>query len=154
MYFGKTVIVDIDGTVADGTHRQHHLRKPKGEKKNWAAFNSLMHLDTEHHDIIWLVKLLYSNGCKIVFCSGRNEDNRQVTEAWLEEKAGLKPYYEKLYMRPSKDYRDDSIIKRELLQKIREDGYDPFLVIDDRNRVVNMWREEGLRCLQVADGDF
>ena len=27
-------------------------------------------------------------------------------------------------------------------------------VLDDRNQVVKMWRENGLTCLQVAEGDF
>jgi hypothetical protein len=153
MYNNKTVIVDIDGTVANGEHRQHHVRKEPGKKKNWKAFNELMHLDTKHDDIIWLVKTLYASGCRVVFCSGRNEDDREVTIKWLKE-AGLEGIYEGLYMRPAKDYRDDSIIKWELLQQIREDGHDPFLVLDDRDRVVNMWRKEGLRCLQVNPGDF
>lgn len=153
MYSGRTVIVDIDGTVADGTHRQHHVRKEKGQKKDWKSFNDLMHLDKPHDDIIWLVKSLKGLGCKIVFCSGRNEGNREVTVKWLDE-VGLGGTYERLYMRASLDYRDDSIIKKELLDQLRADGYDPFLVIDDRNRVVEMWRREGLRCLQVADGDF
>lgn len=154
MFTGKTVIVDIDGTVANGEHRQHHVRRVKGQKRNWMAFNELMHLDTPHWDVIWLVKMLKQAGCQIVFCSGRNEDDREVTIKWLNETAELEGIYEKLYMRASKDYRDDSIIKRELLAKLREDGYDPFMVIDDRDRVVKMWREEGLRCLQVNPGDF
>lgn len=153
MYSGRTVIVDIDGTVANGNHRQHHVRKELGKKKNWMAFNELMHLDTPHNDIIWLVQMLKQVGCKIVFASGRNEDNREVTVKWLED-VGLGKTYQKLYMRPSKDYRDDSIIKRELLDQIIADGHDPFLVIDDRDRVVKMWRELGLRCLQVDYGDF
>lgn len=27
-------------------------------------------------------------------------------------------------------------------------------VLDDRNKVVKMWRELGLTCLQMAEGDF
>jgi predicted kinase len=40
-----------------------------------------------------------------------------------------------------------------MLDKIREDGYEPFIVIDDRPSVVNMWREAGLICLQTAPGE-
>ena len=31
---------------------------------------------------------------------------------------------------------------------------DVFLVVDDRQKVVNMWRDLGLTCVQVAPGDF
>jgi len=27
-------------------------------------------------------------------------------------------------------------------------------VFDDRDKVVKMWRNQGLRCCQVAEGDF
>ena len=60
----------------------------------------------------------------------------------------------KLYMRGDKDRRGDDIVKRELLAGIRSDGFDPKLAIDDRRRVVDMWRSEGLVCAQVAEGEF
>ncbi len=57
-------------------------------------------------------------------------------------------------MRPEKDYRDDGTIKAELLDKILADGWEPWLVVEDRQRVVDMWRARGLTCLQCAPGDF
>ena len=51
-------------------------------------------------------------------------------------------------------FRSDDIVKFELLEQILEFGYEPILVLDDRDRVVKMWRAAGLRCLQVAPGDF
>jgi hypothetical protein len=57
-------------------------------------------------------------------------------------------------MRKKGDYRDDSIVKKELLDQIRKDGYNPLLAFDDRDRVVKAWRECGIRCLQVAEGNF
>ena len=54
-------------------------------------------------------------------------------------------------MRAAGDYRADDIVKRELLATIRADGFEPVIAIDNRQRVVDMWREEGLICLQAAD---
>ena len=34
------------------------------------------------------------------------------------------------------------------------DKNDVFAVFDDRIQVVDMWRQNGLTCFQVADGDF
>lgn len=59
-----------------------------------------------------------------------------------------------LYMRTAGDKRPDDVVKEELLAKIRADGYEPFLVFDDRQRVVDMWRRNGIQCCQVAPGDF
>ena len=57
-------------------------------------------------------------------------------------------------MRAAADFRDDSVIKLELLAQMRADGFDPVLAFDDRDRVVAAWRSAGIRCLQVADGAF
>ena len=59
-----------------------------------------------------------------------------------------------MLMRRTKDYRSDDIVKKEMLDEMRAIGYNPTLVFDDRDRVVKMWRENGLRCFQVAEGDF
>jgi hypothetical protein len=57
-------------------------------------------------------------------------------------------------MRGDADRRADDIVKRELLQRMHNDRFDPALTIGDRRRVVDMWRSEGLVCAQVAEGDF
>ena len=88
----------------------------------------------------------------LIFCSGRPERTRRATTDWLEEHLGLTP--EALYMRADSDRRADDIVKRELLARMRADRFEPALAIDDRQRVVDMWRSEGLVCAQVAEGDF
>jgi hypothetical protein len=57
-------------------------------------------------------------------------------------------------MRADRDRRADDVVKRELLARMRADAFEPQLAIDDRRRVVEMWRAEGLICAQVAEGDF
>jgi uncharacterized HAD superfamily protein len=147
----RVILVDVDGTLADCSHRQSFVRS---KPKNWRAFNEAIHLDTPHEDIIWLVKTLHKSGCTIIICTARTADLKEKTVKWLDEVAGLKGVYTAIYMREEKDYRDDGIVKREILDQIREDGYDPYMVIDDRDRVVRAWRDAGIRCLQVADGNF
>lgn len=142
------VVFDIDGTVANLSHRLHYVRtKPK----NWEAFNSLMHLDTVYSDMRTMYYIMIDM-YHVVFASGRGEEQRSVTETWLEDN-GFDSYL-KLYMRPARDYRPDHIIKEELLANMRADGFEPWIVFDDRNQVVDMWRRNGIRCLQVAPGDF
>ncbi len=93
-----------------------------------------------------------------IIVSGRSEEFRDVTEKWLEDHCVS---YTHLYMRNPKRRDDkgnkvnDAIIKREIYEQHIAPHYQVICCIDDRNRVVDMWRNElGLKVLQVADGDF
>ena len=57
-------------------------------------------------------------------------------------------------MRKAGDYRPDAKVKEELLTQVKADGYEPILAFEDRERVVDMWRRNGIQCCQVAPGDF
>ena len=60
-----------------------------------------------------------------------------------------------LYLRAEdQDAATDPEVKRRALKEMRDDGFDPWLVVDDRSSVVDAWRGEGLVCLQCAPGDF
>jgi predicted kinase len=82
----------------------------------------------------------------VVCVSGRPADYRDVTERWL---ANNGVPYAALYMRAAGDRRPDDTVKREILDALRADGWVPKLVVDDRQRVVDMWRAQGLICLQA-----
>lgn len=146
------IIFDIDGTLADITHRRHHvMTKPK----NWKAFVDAAPLDVVNEPIARIARMFAMWGTnRIVLCSGRNEFQRTLTETWLRGVWGEGCRHERLYMRADLDYRADDVIKSELLDQILADGYRPELVFDDRKRVVDMWRRRGLTCCQVAEGDF
>lgn len=133
---------DIDGTLADISHRLHHVQS----KKDWEAFFAGIKDDT----VIEPVANLLDAVClsyPIILCSGRPERYRDATEAWLAENFIT---YTKLYMRADDDHRPDHVVKAQILAGIREDGYEPFIVVDDRQSVVDMWRSSGLFCLQCA----
>ena len=142
------IVFDIDGTLANIDHRRHHVAvKPK----NWPAFQAAAHLDTTHEAVAILARSLATLAHRIILCSGRGEQERPVTEVWLKKH---QISYQRLYMRTEKDYRADDVIKQELLAQMRADGYDPWLAFDDRDRVVAMWRRNGIVCAQVAEGNF
>jgi hypothetical protein len=103
--------------------------------------------DTPIPQTIHLNNMLATNRASlpIYLCTGRSEDERDETEAWLALH-GVK--YRRMFMRKSLDFRADHIIKRELLEEIRATGYEPELIFDDRQCVVDMWRKEGLFVLQ------
>lgn len=144
----KCYIVDIDGTIANTEHRIHYITNGH---KDWDGWHSNAHKDEPIEEIISILDMAAAAGIKIVLCTARDEKCRQDTVDWLLEHDVP---YDALFMRRKGDRRDDDIIKFELLDKIRDAGYDPILVLEDRERVVKMWRRAGLRCLQVSEGDF
>lgn len=148
----RAVIFDIDGTLADCTHRRHlvdHVHYEATMPKNWPEFKRLATFDPVIEPVLRVLRALWQNN-HVVLCTGRDDEQREQTREWLSKN---RVPYSALYMRANKDYRDDAIVKRELLTQIRE-MYDPWLVVDDRQRVVDMWRQEGLVCLQCAPGNF
>lgn len=153
-----TIIFDIDGTLADVSHRRHHL---KGAKPNWGRFFDEMVNDPPLADVCLLAELLGDHplvnqgAIKLFLFSGRPETHRKQTEDWLLTHA--RSYFEKaeaLLMRAEGDFRADTIVKREMLQAIRGQGYDVRLVVDDRPSVVQMWKDEGLTVLAHDSGEW
>ena len=142
----EIVIFDIDGTLADVSERIHHVKK---KPKNWNAFFQGMAQDKAIHSMVRLCNVLYQSGIKILLCSGRSEEHRTQTVQWLAQQ-GVK--YHELILRPDGDRRSDIIVKREMLAGL--DRSKILFVVEDRSRVVEMWRSEGLVCLQCAPGEF
>lgn len=140
----KTWLVDIDGTLAI---------RGQWEPYDWHRVGE----DTPNGPVIEVVRAL-SARANIVFVSGRMEQCRPQTLAWLHEhvcEGTLGCFCHPLFMQADDDYRRDTVVKREIFEKEIAGRYDVAGVIDDRAQVVRMWREElGLTCLQVAPGDF
>ena len=132
------VLVDIDGTLA-----LHHGRGPYdfdrcGEDR----------LNTPVADT---VRLYSEAGYVVVLLSGRSGDYRRLTEAWLTENA---VDYDELWMRHSGDQRRDDVVKAQLFDAHVRERFAVTHSIDDRTRVVGLWRRMGISCWQVAPGDF
>lgn len=154
--FPKVVICDLDGTLCNIEHRLHHVREGK---KDWGKFFQGIPDDVPHEWCVNILKGLASK-YKIIYCSGRSEDEREKTEAWFV-KHGLTAFYDgdkmqnvPLYMRKAKDSRKDSIVKEIILDFEILTRYNPVFMIDDRQQVVDMWRSRGYTCLQCAEGNF
>ena len=137
-----TYIVDIDGTLANIDHRLHYVRT---EPKNWKAFELGYVFDDPNMAVVHIVHALFNSlQFNIVIMSGRmgTKQGRDDTIAWLEEH---KIPYHALYMREDQDFRPDNEVKKDLLNQMYRDGYGKVLaVFDDRKRVVDMWREQGI----------
>lgn len=130
------IICDLDGTLA-----LHNGRGPYEIEK--------CETDLVNRPI-WNILTIYGLDY-VIFVSGREDKYRPETERWLADLFPKKPL---LFMRKTDDLRNDAIIKREIYEAEIKDKFNIDFVLDDRDRVVRMWRELGLTCLQVAEGDF
>lgn len=132
------IIVDVDGTLA------HMIdRSPYDYSK----------VDTDIVDIRirGIVRIHTNSGCKVIIVSGRKDECYEQTRQWLHN-YGVP--FDELHMRKVDDNRADYIVKKEIYDEHIKDKYNILFVLDDRDQVVRMWREEGLKCLQVAEGNF
>ena len=154
------VVVDLDGTIADLSHRLHFI---EGESKDWDSFHEACDQDTPILVNVDVVKALAEAGNEVMYWTGRSDigDVRAKTIAWLCKHGmplataqGLDSPSDYLRMRAPRDHRADHILKGEWLAETRGTGREIHLVFEDRSRVVGMYRANGVTCFQVAVGDF
>lgn len=144
----QAVIFDMDGTLADCEHRRHFV---EGKKKYFTKFYDAMGDDLRNEPICGLCNMYFTNGWHVIICTGRPESYREITEKWLKDKG---VFYTELRMRPDdRKFDPDFEVKQTMLNDIRKDR-EVHLSVDDRNQVVEMWRRNGITCMQVAEGDF
>ena len=146
------VIFDLDGTLADIRDRVKHCSIKDG-KLDWDEFYNPVNIemDKPNKDVVELNKALHKVGYEIHILSGRSDRTRSATEKWLYDN---EIDWHHLMMRDEENlYLKDNELKRGWLNKFYKKEYILF-VVDDRKQVVDMWREEGLTCLQVAEGKF
>ena len=90
-------------------------------------------------------------GFRVGIFSGRDSISRKETESWLAG-MGISPDF--FRMRPQGTFTPDDVLKKEWLDQEIEDGHEIMCVFDDRDKVVRMWRDNGIACFQVNWGDF
>ena len=155
----KTIIFDIDGTLANIAHRLHFVRDGN---RDWTSFFKHCDKDTPVEQVCTLQRHLYGirhvltgerlvrpryEAFKMVLVSGRSKEVEQETRDWL---LNHNIFYDELYMRPIGDHTPDDQLKEAILDQLLVAGHDILFTVDDRQRVVDMWRRRGITCLQCA----
>jgi hydroxymethylpyrimidine pyrophosphatase-like HAD family hydrolase len=149
----KAIIVDIDGTLALRNNRSpFDYEKASGDTADFRVCDIIKALIESDRDY------------EVFFLTGREgtDECRRITSEWINDhvypKQGHNGFLPKdnwtLLMRPEGEYLPDEVIKKKIWEEKIKPWYDVVAVFDDRDRVVKMWRDEGLLCLQPYWGDF
>lgn len=129
------IICDIDGTLAHSPTKNFKHGRDVSQ-------------DIPDGVIIPLLRQMGYIGYKILYVSGREDCDKEATLKWLADNDA--PIGE-LWMRPTGNHENDKIIKKGIYMKHIQGKYKVLFVLDDRPRLVRMWRAElGLKCLQVG----
>lgn len=137
----KCIIVDIDGTLSSPNGRDiYDVSRVIDDHCNVSIVHIVRTYNEVHPDV------------DVIIMTGRPQSCQADTEKWLREKAGI--IYSKLYMRSEGSDAADYIYKYYMYKDEIEPKYDVLFVLEDRARVVAMWRDLGLTCLQVKNGNY
>ena len=135
----NTIIFDLDGTLALIDKRREVSTNPNG-RLDWDKFfdPSNIKLDEPNPPVIKTAQLFAEQGFNIVILSGRSNKTEVATRSWLSKN---KVPFNKLIMRDSETnhFTPDWVLKKNMLDE-QLDINDVFLVVDDRDRVVKLWR--------------
>lgn len=134
----KAIMVDIDGTLAIMNGRGPY---------NWDKVDT----DLVNESVADMVREYYNHGTNVLILTARDGIAKNKTKKWLKDNSIP---YNKLFIKPENDMRKDKINKLEMFNENIRDKYNILFVMDDRDQVVELWREIGLTCFQVDYGKF
>jgi hypothetical protein len=133
----------MDGTLCDVESIRHYVT---GEERNFDKFHRASLFCPPHEWVVKAALNAYNYGRDVLIVTARERKYERVTRDWLAKHGVL---YNKLYMRQHKDYRKDAIIKAEILDTIKADGYDPIVAYEDREDVREVWVSAGINVMMV-----
>jgi predicted kinase len=135
----NAVIFDIDGTLA-------HMQGKRGTF-DWNKVD----LDVVDEKVRETLKAYKKAGYTIIVVTGRDGTSKDLTAQWLRDN---KIEFDVLHTKPENDFRKDTITKTEIFNEKIRPFYNVLAAYDDRDQAVTMWRNLGIKCYQVEDGDF
>jgi hypothetical protein len=151
-------IFDLDGTLSNLDHRRPMVEGKKDLTRNdWIAFYLACKDDKPVWPVIGTMMQLWASGNDIRIWSGRGAESRGNTLMWLHAWTAISliQLERMLQMRPENDTTPDHQLKRKWLNALTPHERSRLVaVFDDRDKVVEMWRGEGIACFQVAPGNF
>lgn len=149
----NVVIVDLDGTLSDCSAREH-----LAQAKKWDDFHSGLSEDRPHEDVLGLLQCLPTY-VEIAIVTGRPNKYRNQTSEWLFK---YDVPCDEIIMRPDNCFLPDAEVKISEFESAYAGARSNFkhpntrvgFVLDDRDKVVEAWRNAGYNCWQVRHGGY
>lgn len=142
----KRIVCDMDGTLTNISKRFHLAQQ--GE---WDQFHSLAEDDPPNMDVVHMLR----GNHDFIVLTGRPQKYLSVTVNWLKH-YDLYPYA--IIMRPNGDKRSDARLKPELLiewyRGLEQAKACVDFILEDRDNVVEAFRNLGFNCWQVRQGTY
>ncbi|WP_456340804.1 phosphatase domain-containing protein [Streptomyces mirabilis] len=134
-------VFDLDGTLADSTHRQRFLeRKPR----DWDAFFAAAPQDPPLAQGVALA-MRSTEECEVVYLTGRPERCRRDTVEWLAAQ-GLPEG--RVWMRRNDDRRPARHTKLDVLRRLARDR-EIHVLVDDDELVCDEAERAGFRVVRA-----
>jgi hypothetical protein len=143
------IIFDQDGTMVDVRGIRHYVL---GKNRNYHAFHREAVNCPPNPVVVQAAVDAHEAGQAVLIVTAREIIHAYPTMFWLTE--NLPVPYDELYMRPAGDYRPDHEIKREILDLILRDGYNPVHAWDDRPEIAEVWESAGIPTTLVTGVGF
>ena len=147
---GPLVILDLDGIISDASHRQHFLR---GDRRDYEGFFRSAALDPPYQSGLALAASIAQDHA-VAILTARPNYVVDMTRTWLtandvrHDLLILRPRHGRGSHGPSADF------KRHELGRLRAAGYEVAVAVDDDERIVEMYRSEGVFALYVHSGYY
>jgi phosphoglycolate phosphatase-like HAD superfamily hydrolase len=143
------VIWDLDGTLSDDRARAHFVEVEQGKTRDWRSYFDAIGEDPPIAASMEVLRAMHAAGNRIVFLTGRPEHTRRTTERWL--KANGLTGYDRLVMRPPRDFRPSGAFKVDEVAKLRRE-YELVCAFEDRIDVADALRGAGVPVFLYGAG--
>ena len=139
-----SIVVDLDGTLADCNHRLHFIEQPK---KDWKSFFNHCNEDSVIEPVRELINMLKTK-YMIIILTARPDISKEATVKWLDDN---NIEYDALFMRGKNDYRKSPVVKSDLIEEMKCHDYIPIYAIEDRDDCIDMFNSLGIFTLKVCN---
>ena len=147
-FYTEVVLCDLDGTLADTTHR-HSLAPTATNGSTWSAYAKACTGDIPNFDLLQLLDVL-SRRYLVHLISGRDGSALRETKEWL---FAYDVPYDSVTLRPEDDETYNADLKVRYIRQLREKGLKPFILFDDWKPTIEAVRREGVFVVEVKIPD-
>ena len=141
----KTVLVDIDGTISDPSHRLHLIPQDRTNSKGWQEFGDACSDDAPIQGMIDISNAI-AERYYVFIVTSRSETVREKTEEWLKKH---RVNHHGVLMREEGDFRPSEQVKEDIIKKLVSEGAEIIGFFDDHEGNISSASKFGFPTMRV-----